>query len=307
MLWPLMIMAVGGLWLLMVADAFPEAVDDILKRSWPALLILFGFDVLFGRRRMRLGRWRLDVSLVGLVITLALVAGVVWFAYQEQADVVRADNVRVCSEELPEGVNRVRLDIEVERTSITVQPAGANPRLLEATFRGSDESSVTIDWSAEGDTGVLSLTESYRNAIPKLENYGRATLELTLPTGVIIEVLYANSGEGDVILDLGSVILRQITLAVQAGDITLSLPALDTLQGNLKTNRGDIELKVPAGRALDVKLAPGSGTPHYAVDRDRYEVLFDGELRPVRSTEGFQYALDVWMKGGANLTITDLP
>ena len=53
-LWPLIIMAVGGIWLLKVADAFPDAVDDILARAWPALLILFGFDVLLGRRRLRI-------------------------------------------------------------------------------------------------------------------------------------------------------------------------------------------------------------------------------------------------------------
>lgn len=131
-------------------------------------------------------------------------------------------------------------------------------------------------------------------------------MEITLPTGVIIEVLDAHSGEGDVNLDLGPVILRQITLTVQAGDVRLSLPALDTLQGELRTGSGDMVLEVPAGRALDVKLAPGSGDPNYQYDEDRYDVLRNGELKPTNATE-FQYALDVWLKGGATLVITDLP
>ena len=56
-MWPLIVIAVGGLWLLVVADVFPDAVADLLKRAWPALLILFGYDVLFGRRRLPVARW----------------------------------------------------------------------------------------------------------------------------------------------------------------------------------------------------------------------------------------------------------
>jgi hypothetical protein len=103
------------------------------------------------------------------------------------------------------------------------------------------------------------------------------------------------------------VILRQITLAVQTGDVQLALPALDTLQGEIRTNSGDIVLDVPAERALDVKLIPGSGRPRYQYDLDQYVELASGELRPARATEGFQYALDVWLKDGAALVIRDLP
>jgi hypothetical protein len=304
-LWPLIIMAIGAVWLLRVADAFPPAVDDILIRAWPALLILFGLDVLFGRRRLHLWRWRIETGFIGLVLTLLLVIGVVWFAYQKQADVVRADNIKAFSEVLTEGVDRVRLDINTERTSITINPAENNPRYLGVAFKGSDESRVEIVWTPEGDTGVLTVTEEYRNSIPKLEDYGRGTLEITLPTGVIVERLDLSGGQGDVTVNLAPVHMRQIRLITDTGDIQLHLPALDILQGELRTSDGAVELLVPPGMALDVKLASGSGSPRYRYDEDKYDVLRNGELKPSSATE-FQYALDVWLNDGAALIITDL-
>jgi hypothetical protein len=304
-MWPLIIMAVGGIWLLKVADAFPEAVDDVLFRAWPALLVLFGFDVLFGRRRLPFLRWRIETSLIGVVIIVLLVGGMVWFAYQKQADVVRADNVQSFSEALGEDITRVQLEFAVERTSITIIPAGGDGRLLDVLFKGSDASQVEMTWVAEGDLGVLSVREIYEDSIPKLEDYGRSTLAVTLPTSVVIELFELSGGPGDVTVDLTPVHMRQIALAVEAGNIQLTLPALDTLQGELRTSDGSIELLVPAGRALDLKLSPGSGEPRYSYDEFKYDVLLNGELKPANTT-AFQYALNVWLKDGAALIITDL-
>jgi hypothetical protein len=304
-MWPLIIMAVGGIWLLKVANAFPDAVDDILARAWPALLILFGFDVVLGRRRLRLLRWRVDTSLIGVVITLALVVGVIGFAYRKQADVVRADNIQSYSDVLADEVDRVRLEVNVERTSVTVKPAEGNPRGLDVTFKGTNESQVDFAWSTNGSTGTLTVDEAYRNAIPKLEDYGRSTLDISLPTGVVVDVFDLSGGEGDAALDLRALYMRQIQLTIDAGNIQLYLPSFDVLQGDLKTGNGSIELLVPASSALDVKLAPGSGTPHYRYDEDKYDVLLNGEIKPTNTT-AFQYALNVWLKSGASLVITDV-
>jgi hypothetical protein len=304
-MWPLIIMAVGGIWLLKVANAFPDAVDDILARAWPALLILFGFDVLLGRRRLRMLRWRVDTSLIGVAVTLALVAGVIGFAYRKQADVVRADNVRNYSDVLADEIDRVRLEVNVERTSVTVKPAEDNPRALDVTFKGTNESQVDFGWSTDGSTGTLTVDEAYRNKIPRLEDYGRSTLEIALPTGVVVELFDMSGGQGDAALDLRSLYMRQILLTVDTGNIQLYLPSFDVLQGDLKTGNGSIELLVPSSSALDVKLSPGSGTPRYRYDEDKYDVLLNGEIKPTNTT-AFQYALNVWLKSGATLVITDL-
>lgn len=303
-MWPLIVIAVGSIWLLMVAGAFPEAVGDILLRAWPALLIIFGLDVLLGRRRLHVLRWNVEMSVVGLVATVLLLVGVVWFAYREQADVLRVDNVQTFSQSVPETVERVRLDISLERTTVNVTPAQEDGRQLSAEFTGSRESDVTMRWSVEGDTGVLTVDERYPNTFPKLEDYGRGALEVTLPPDVVIERFGLAGSRGDVTVDLQPIHVEQIALSMGGGDLVLSLPAVDVLQGQVRTDDGGIELLVPKDMALILKVQDGRN-PDFRYDTFQYDLLRDGTLKH-KSGEPYQYSLDVWIKDGEPLTITDL-
>lgn len=303
LMWPLIVIAVGCIWLLMTAGALPEATGDIVLRTWPALLILFGFDVLFGRRRLRLWRTSVEMSLVGLVVTVVLLVGLVWLAYRNQADVVRADNVKAFSQVLPEEVSHVRLEISLDRTAVTASPATANPRELGAEFKGSRDSNVDMTWTVEGDTGVLKVAETHASAIPKLEDYGRGTLSIALPAGVVIDTFDLRSQHGDVTADLQPLRVEQVAWTVGGGNLALHLPTQDVLQGKLKTGDGGIELFVPQNMALVLKA---HGDPDYRYDTFRYDLLRDGTLKRT-NTEAFQISLDVELERGAPLTVTDLP
>lgn len=303
-MWPLVIIAIGSVWLLMVAGAFPEAVEDILLRGWPALLILFGFDVLLGRRRVRVARWMVDTSFAGLLVTLILLGGVVVFAYQKQADIVRADQVETFSKVLPDAVEQVTVVLDLERTAVTVIPAEEFERELAFVFRGSRESDVTVAWDVVDATGALTVSESYRNAIPRLEDYGRATMEIILPLGVSVDLFDLSLASGDVTLNFASLSVPQLMLAVDEGDVQLALPQADVLAGDLRVGSGDVEVLVPAANTLNIK-AQGS-SPNFVFDRDRYDLLVGGELKN-RGANAFDYSLDVWMSGSATLNITDVP
>jgi hypothetical protein len=304
LMWPLIIVAVGAVWLLMTAGALPEAVGDIVLRAWPAVLVLFGFDILFGRRRVQIWRLSVEMSLVGLAVTVVLLVGLVWLAYRNQAEVVRADNVQAFSQVLPEEMSHLRLEISLDRTAVTASPATTNPRELGAEFKGSKDSDVKMIWSVEGETGILTVTETHASPIPKLKDYGRGTLNLTLPADTVIDVLDLSNHHGDVAADLQPLQVEQIDVSVDSGNLTVHLPAQDVLQGRLKTGDGSLELFVPQSMALVLK-AQGSGEPDYRYDTFRYDLLRDGTLKR-RNTEAFQISLDVWVKSGAPLTVTDL-
>ncbi|MCL4236925.1 MAG: hypothetical protein KJ047_01640 [Anaerolineae bacterium] len=305
-MWPLLIVAIGVAWLLAVAGAIPSAVSDLLQRAWPALLVLFGFDVLLGRRRLHLGRLGVEMGWIGLALTGALVAVVAVLAYREQADVARTENVQTLTQALGADVARIRVDAQVTRTTVTVGVAEDGSDEVRADYAGSRESRVTLAWSVEGDTGVLTVREEARNAIPRLEDYGRSTLDLLFPAGAVMDVLQMAGDSGDVTADLTGLRVAQLAVDFGAGDVTVRLPTLDVMQGRVATRDGDIELVVPAEMALDVKLDADSGEPAYVYDSFRYDLLRDGELRR-RNVPAFQYVLDVWLKDGAQLTITDAP
>lgn len=306
-MWPLLVMMVGAMWLLVVADVFPAAIDDLLARAWPGLLVLFGYDIVFGRRRLPVARWTIDTSLLGLVITMVFLAGVVWLAYRQQGDVVRTDNVVAFGETLPDEVEQVRISVTLERTALAINPSIGSSRTLGAEFKGSNESAVAIEWSVEGAIGSLSIVESYRSAIPKLEDYGRGTLDVMLPSGVLIESFALDGREGDVVIDLSPIRMQLLDVEVEQGDITLYLPALYTLDGDLRSGDGNIELFVPPGMLLNVKPGEGSGTPRYQYDRFRYDLLADGELKPANmASQAYNYTLDIWLPDSGLLMVTDL-
>lgn len=300
-MWPFLIMAVGAVWLLMVAGAVPEAAGDLLLRAWPALLVLFGFDVLLGRRQIRIARLQLGISLVGLVATLALLAAVIWFAYQKQADVLRTDQVRTFSETLGPGVTRVRLELDVARTSIAVTPAVVNPRELAVVFTGSEQSRVETTWAVEGETGILRLSESYSSRIPRLEDYGRGSLVVTLPPDVRVELLSLRGQASDMAVDLLTLRTDRIELSVDRGDLSLTLPSQDILAGALLTGSGTIDVFVPRDLRLILKAEGGSGDFRYP---SNYELLADGTLKH-EAGEPYQYSLDV--RAGGVVTVAELP
>jgi len=303
-LWPLIIITVGCIWLLMSAGAFPEAMGDILLRAWPALLIVFGFDILVGRRHVRFARLAIDLNLIGLVLTIAMLIGVVWFAYQKQADVVRADQVKEFAQTLSDDIAQIRLDVSVSRTAVAIIPA-ADSRDLRAVFKGSEESDVTMTWNVEGDTGILVITETLPGPIPKLDNYGRGTLELILPVDVYVQLFALDGEEGDITANLQPLQIERIEFAVGGGDLQINLPTQNTLTGILKTLDGGIELDVPDSMALTVARAPDSGRPGYDYNKLRYDVLEDGTLKR-QNTQVFQIGLTISVPDGAPVVIRDL-
>ena len=305
-MWPLVIMAVGVLWLLAAGGTVPEAVRDLLRRAWPALLFLFGFDVLLGRRQLRIRRVSVGVNWIGLGLTVVLVGGMIWLAYRQQAEVQRTENVQTFQETLSPEVQRVRVDAQVLRTTVTIGSAPEAPDGVSARYVGSRESQVTMRWTVEGDTGVLTVAEELRHAIPKLSDYGRGALEIFLPTNVPVTLLAVQADSGDMTADLGQLRVERLELALEQGDMAVQLPVRDVMQGRLATREGDIALFVPEGMALNVKLEAGSGEPDYVYDSFRYDLLRDGELKR-RNVSAFQYVLGVRLKDGAKLVVTDTP
>ncbi|MBN2304740.1 MAG: hypothetical protein JXQ72_09700 [Anaerolineae bacterium] len=304
-LWPVILIAVGSIWLLTVAGAFPLAVEDILLRAWPALLVLFGFDVLVGRRQVRVSRWTLNLSWVGLVLLVIVLAGVVWFAYQKQAGTLRSDNQVSFAESISTEINQIILDVSVERTTVTVAPAEGAVRDLSADFQGSNESDVTMVWVVDGDTATLTVTESYPNAIPKLEDYGRGTLAIALPVDVPVQQFLFDGSQGDLTLNIQPLRLERLDVHLADGDITVALPAQDVLTGIIEARSGDLDLQVPRALALTLSLEDGSGEPSYEYDSFRYDLLRNGTLK-LKNVDAFQIGLTVWLKGGARLRVVDV-
>lgn len=305
MMWPLIIVIVGGLWLLMAAGVFEKSVKDLMIRAWPALLIILGLEVLLGGRRLRVARFMISTNLIVVGATLLLLVAVIWFAYARQADVLREDNQQMFAEIIPPDVGQIRVEIDVERTTVTIAPTQDDPRSISLEYKGSKENDVAINWSVEDGIGVLSLRETQRGSIPRLEDYGRGTLEIKLPPKVTIEQFQLSGEDGDVTFDMRPLPVQRVILVVDKGDFSLTLPENEALNGELKTGKGGIDLNVPLDIDMIVSLSSSSGVPAYEFDETRYDLLHNGTLKR-ENREDFQVGLVVSVKDGAPLVVSDL-
>ncbi len=303
-MWPLIIVALGCVWLLMVAGAFPVAVEDVLKRAWPALLILFGLDVLAGQRRVRFAGRAIPLSVLAVVGMIAALVGVVWLAYRHQADVLRSDTQVTLDETLPEEIERVVIGLDLKRTGISIATAD-DERQLAVRFSGSEESQVDMDLEVDGTIARLTVTEAYRHSIPRLADYGRGTISVVIPRGITIEQLNIALQQGDMVLELRHSLVQSLAVETRQGDVILSVPDQVALVGNLRVGGGDLTVNVALPLALSISRGSGSGIPRYSYDPDRYFLLADGDLKRQNSTE-YNVALTVWMDSRATLTVADV-
>lgn len=304
-LWPLLILALGVVWLFVTTDAVPDAFADLLQRAWPALLVLIGLEALLGRRQLAIGARRLPASALIVLVVVVALGVIVALAYQKQADSVRAENVQTFEQPLGEDIRALEVTAQLERTAITVGPGEAGVQTIAARYAGSRGHTVTMEWAAQAQTGMLAVVETNGGSIPRLEDYGRATFELSLPDKTPITLLRVESEAGDAELDLRALQIQRLESALSDGSLVVTLPSGEALNGRLEVRGGNLELRVPAGIPMTVSLAEGSGEPSYIYDDLRYDLLRDGTLKLENATE-FQIGLTVWLESGATLRVVDI-
>lgn len=304
-LWPLLILALGVVWLFVTTDAVPDAFADLLQRAWPALLVLIGLEALLGRRQLAIGARRLPASALIVLVVVVALGVIVALAYQKQADSVRAENVQTFEQPLGEDIRALEVTAQLERTAITVGPGEAGVQTIAARYAGSRGHTVTMEWAAQAQTGTLAVVETNGGSIPRLEDYGRATFELSLPDKTPITLLRVESEAGDAELDLRALQIQRLESALSDGSLVVTLPSGEALNGRLEVRGGNLELRVPAGIPMTVSLAEGSGEPSYIYDDLRYDLLRDGTLKLENATE-FQIGLTVWLESGATLRVVDI-
>lgn len=305
LMWPLLLALVGGLWLLVTVELVPEAIGDILLRAWPLLLILFGLDLLAGRRTIHVARQPIPMSVLALPLALALLAAVIWLGYAQQADVVYADKTISFTQAIGPDVTQMRAEAAMERADITVSPGEGGARAVEATYQGGANSDVTFEWETGGDIPALTISEPETPAIPRLTDYGRGTLALTLPPDVTVQELTLGGDVGDIAAHLRLVRIGQLHLAVGEGDLMVDLPADAVMTGTLRTGDGTITLNVPRDVALTLSITPGRGQPTYEYDQARYDLLANGTLK-MKNTDAFEIGLTVSLPQGARLMVNDV-
>lgn len=252
----------------------PEGLQDLLNRSWPALLVVTGLAFLL--------RDRVPVSgLLSILVGMALVGGVTFYAYSSRATQQRSDQQFPIEQPIEDDVTLLAVNVNTLSTDVEIR-AGTDPQMLTGEFIGSTESEIRMDFENRGDgTAEFTLTESQSNQFPMLEAVGRGTLRLTLPPEVAVALAFTGQ-DAQATFNLNDVSLERLSFTLQEGDALVTFPdyaprspnAQDE-PGELAVLNGSIIVFVPGNVAARLELNRGGNNIRPEFD-DAYILIDDG-------------------------------
>lgn len=258
--WPVLVVAFGALLLALALEVFPPTVADLIKRAWPALLVLVGLAVLLDQ----IQPLRRYASLIALIMVVAAVAGTVTLAYSNRSSTQRSDNTVQFQQVLDADIERLHVIVRGLETSVEISPTVPDQEaIITAEFLGSLESVVEPEFSL-GDDGVatFTLSETQPNSIPALETVGRGQMRIELPLGIPIALDFT-TGTGTVSLNLLGLQVTRLDVAMDGGNLLLSLPvSAFERRGEVFLGRGDVTVFVPENVGLEV--ATNGREPQFA-------------------------------------------
>jgi hypothetical protein len=255
----------------------PWSIWTALGQLWPALLILFGLDLLIGRRNAWLG------AIVTLIAFLAVLGAGIWLTYHSTAVSEPITSLPQQTAAIPLGAatsGDVTLRFGAGNLQVSALSNGSND-LVDATaslpsgmrlghvanVRGGTNS-VTLSTEGSGGFGWWPF-RSFDQRSP-----GDTTLDVKLnPTTPL--TLHADVGAGQSDFDLSSLLVRSLTLNSGAGQTTVHLPVqAGQVTADLHGGAGQIILDVPPD--VGAYIHGNNGLVSVHVSNDRFQKMGDG-------------------------------
>lgn len=271
LLWGIVLLAIALVYLLRALDILPAGIYDLVMRGWPVLLVLAGLSI-FLRDRVPLG------SLIALLVSVALVTGVVTYAFSTRSQQQREDYQQTITQAIDNNISLLRLRLETLATDIDIQSSTLDDRQVSGEFVGSTESDVTVEFVRDDErSATLTIREEQPNQFPSLEAIGRGRLDLKLPLEIPLDVQFIGL-DGDATLNMDTLALERLNVALTQGDVLITLPAYDPLYsedtdtlGTLEASAGNMTIFAPDEVAARLELSAAGASPQY--DPSKYNLL----------------------------------
>jgi len=238
---PLLLIALGILFLVERLGGVPIDIGAIVSRWWPVLLIAFGIDLIFSRRTV--GHWVAGLLLAAFLAAAALVflsGG--WGTVSEP--IVQA----------LDGAQGAQVTIACE-AALELRGGADAAELITGTVTLGRWETLVHTYRLEGGVGRLTLEERRGGMFPRRERDWALRLNSTVPL-----LLDVTTKAGHANLDLSDLTLGELVLTTGAGGATVVLPAVDGLHARVRSRDGAVSLALPAGVGARVRVTREGGT-----------------------------------------------
>jgi phage shock protein PspC (stress-responsive transcriptional regulator) len=250
----LIVLAVPLLFLLRNLELLPAGMADIALRSWPAILIFLGLSIVL-RYRVPFG------SVLALIISLGLVGGLSYYAFNSRVD-SPANNQRIVLAipnedehqlaEMSASVNLLAIDINTRDTDVTISVAEDDTRVIRGEFVGSQNNEIASQYKEDGSIASMSINELALSEFPGLEDMGRGGLTVRIPGDIAVGITFRGQRAQALSFDLAALNLEQLIFQVDEGNVLVVLPEYKALSpsvqesnGHWQVMNGDLRVQVP--------------------------------------------------------------
>jgi hypothetical protein len=244
LVWPVILIGLGIVFLLNNLGMLSWDVWDTIFRMWPVILIAIGLDLIIGRRSV----WG---SLLALVLIVAVLGGGIWLAQTSAGSSTQSAATETVNYALGNAT----------RAEVTISPAvgdlrvralsGSSTTLAQGSIELVRGETLSRSFTS-GGTARLSLSTSKRSWGPAAFGWKNARIwSLGLNPGVPTD-LHLDMAVGQVDADLTGMKLEGLDVELAVGQITLRLPAEGVYNVKVSAAIGEIVVEVPSGMAVRV-------------------------------------------------------
>jgi hypothetical protein len=269
--WPIILIGAGAILLLRNLGMVPAFSWSSLLRLWPLLLIVFGLDILFGRRTPWFGGV-IGLLTVGIVIAILLYGPAFGFNTSSNPLVTETFTTPF------EGTQHVQYYIEAADEPVTISAQDDENTLFNAVITHTGTMRYDVIGDAEKKISLSKVTTSDSWLDWDL-SFEKRKWDIGLSTQAPAELLF-DGGSGAVELDLAGIPLSEFNATFGSGASTVVLPeSAEGYQVSVETGSGAMSLTLPERTDIELSLDTGSGAVNVHLPEGaalRIEVMDDG-------------------------------
>ncbi|MHB1414432.1 MAG: LiaI-LiaF-like domain-containing protein [Chloroflexota bacterium] len=264
---PLILIALGVIFLLNTMGVLPWNAWSVLWRLWPLVLVLVGVELLFGRDYP----W-----LSALVAVLVIAAAALLLIFAPQLNLgpgwTWGGVTRAAQQDLSvplDGANGATVTMKFGAINLNVGSLGQNATdLLQGEVRTSRSDGVVVEQAERAQGGGIDVTlrNQETNGVQFFGGEERWDLSLNpqTPLGLVLQ-----GGAADVNLDLRQLQVHDLSVELGASSLKVKMPqAAGDTRATIKAGAASVEIEVPQGVAARI-VSPG-GLTALDVDEGRF-------------------------------------
>jgi hypothetical protein len=244
---PVILITIGVLVLLSNLDMLHVNLWE-LWRLWPVLLILGGLEILLGRRSA-LG------SVIVLVLTLAVMAGIVLLLVAAPGALgpTASGGVDRITEPLG-GIEQADLKVSFAAGQLGIGQLADSTSLVEGTLGLATKAKPVWSIDRSGDHATMTLGYKQEQSFTTFSGGDDWNLQLSPQAAFSLDV---DVGAGGATLDLTGLDVRDLKIQAGAGQTTVILPATGDFSADLSGGVGALTIEIPPAMAARLRIDRG--------------------------------------------------